>query len=472
MKKKLASWLFPITLILITLHSCSSEDDYFKSQDEKYTFNKFQVFSAQDGKIINYADGFKTLMERYDSLYTVSHTAKTMKRSFSKSEIVSSEYIEFNIRSQEFTTEVGEKYVLFPLIRNYQVDGIMVASLREDETIVEYYEMTTDERNYHEILNLFKAQYLKSNLKIKSKSTCGFDGYPACDIDTVIITVPKGGNGNGLPSGGSGGTSGGCSIYENCIDGNLDGGGGGGVPELTLSDCLKAKLANNNAKDLLNKDKIKIAKEQMTASHSTDVNEKAFSFGTNSSGDYVATDIKTSHNGSNVGWVATSGSVNILGAAHTHISGMYNSFSPGDLYAFQGSNHYNPNFIYLLVYGPDGMVFLLSITDPEKFADFVANYPAGSFLDMETGGWIRGSSLFDSFDSAYQQFVDTGLSVDESYANATAHVLNKYDIGATLSEQNITGDFNSIFVNETVSPSTSGGSSSKSTYAKTPDCNL
>ncbi|WP_292010561.1 hypothetical protein, partial [Chryseobacterium sp.] len=247
MRKKIIPWLLPVAISLFTLHSCSTEDDYMKSNDEKYTSNKFQVFSAQDGKTINYADGFKTLMERYDSLYNVSHTAKTMKRSFSKSEAVSTEYIEFNIRSQEFTTDNKEKYVLFPLVRNYQVDGIMVASLRENETIVEYYEMSTGEKNSQEILRLFKTQYVKTTVnKRLSKSACGFDGYPPCDIDTVIITVPKGGNGNGLPSGGSGGTSGGCSIYENCIDGNLDGGGGGGAPDLELSTCLQVRIQRSN----------------------------------------------------------------------------------------------------------------------------------------------------------------------------------------------------------------------------------
>ncbi|WP_419868942.1 hypothetical protein [Chryseobacterium sp. CT-SW4] len=255
MIKKIIPWLFPTALCLLILNSCSTEDDYLKSNDEQYTSNKFQVFTEQNGITVNYADGFKTLMERYDSLYNVSHTAKAMKTSFSRSETVSAEYIEFNIRSQEFTTDKGEKYVLFPLIRDYQVAGIMVAALKDEETFVEFYEMSSDEKNYSEILSLFTAQYLKSTVNNRlNKYACGFPGYPACDIEGIIITVPKsGGNGNGLPSGGSGGTSGGCSIYENCMDGNLDG-GGGGLPELQISPCLRIKnmLADPTLKSKIN----------------------------------------------------------------------------------------------------------------------------------------------------------------------------------------------------------------------------
>ncbi|WP_419870599.1 hypothetical protein [Chryseobacterium sp. CT-SW4] len=320
MRKKIIPWLFPVAISLFTFHSCSSEDDYFKSQDEKYTSNKFQVFSEQNGRTVDYADGFKTLMERYDSLYSVSYTAKTMKRSFSKSETISDGYIEFNIRSQEFTTDNKEKYVLFPLIKNYQVSGIMVASLREDETIVEYYEMSQDEKNYQEILNLFKAQYVKTAVnKRLSKSACGFDGYPPCDIDTVIITVPKtGGNGNGLPSGGSGGTSGGCSIYENCIDNNL-GGGGGGAPELNLNPCMVMKIRTGNS----------TFKDNITALE-------------NKTGDSYESGFRISNTGENQILQNAPGSStvnmsvfpNTIALMHSHYDGLYPIFSPGDIMFF------------------------------------------------------------------------------------------------------------------------------------------
>ncbi|WP_419870923.1 hypothetical protein [Chryseobacterium sp. CT-SW4] len=357
MRKKIILWLFSVAISLFTFHSCSSEDDYIKSQDEKYTSNKFQIFLAQDGKTINYAEGFKSLMERYDSLYTVSHTTKTMHRSFSKSESIASEYIEFNIRSQEFTTDNNEKYVLFPLIRNYQVDGIMVATLREEETIVEYYEMSKDEKNYQEILNLFKVQYLKSTVKSRlNKSACGFDGYPPCDIDTVIITVPKtGGNGNGLPSGGSGGTSGGCSIYQNCIDGNLDGGGGGGVPELELSSCFRTKL-------MISKQQIK-EKTNALFDQSKLTGEKGFM-------------------------------ANSDGLTSPIVTGEDHSVDFGDISGYEGYYHNHT---------PDG-VKIFSPGDIRKLFEFIIKLPAGISLDTAFGGMVSTEVCAGGCPDGYEYF--------------------------------------------------------------------
>ncbi len=388
MKKNLTFWLFPVTLGLIAMHSCSSEDDYFKSQDEKYTTNKFQVFSSQDGKTVNYADGFKTLMERYDSLYNVSHTAKTMKRSFSKSENIADQYIEFNIRSQEFTTDNNEKYVLFPLIRNYQVDGIMVASLREDETIVEYYEMSTDGKNYREILSLFKAQYVKTTVnKRLSKSACGFDGYPPCDIDTVIITVPKGnGNGTGLPPGGGGGTSGGCSIYENCIDNNLDG-GGGGAPELGLSPCFRTKLL--------------ISKQQIKEKVNTLFDQAK----------------QTGVNSGEKGFMANSN-----GSTSPIITGAEHSADFGDISGYEGFYHNHT----------PGGIKIFSPADIRKLFEFIIKLPAGTSLDTAFAGVVAtevcGGGCPDGYEYFYYVMTYIGNSSDAGTLYNHVHSLNFEDL--------------------------------------------
>ncbi|MDM1554156.1 MULTISPECIES: hypothetical protein [Chryseobacterium] len=124
---------------------------------------------------------------------------------------------------------------MFPLIRNHQVLGIIIAVLKNEDTYVEYLKMSPEAENYDTILELFRAQYIKSTLQNKNNTSkgsggpCGFEGAPPCDIDTIIIIVPGGGSGGGgLPPGGGGGPSGGCGPYEDCIHKPDDGGGGGG----------------------------------------------------------------------------------------------------------------------------------------------------------------------------------------------------------------------------------------------------
>ncbi|WP_419867820.1 hypothetical protein [Chryseobacterium sp. CT-SW4] len=374
MRKKIIPWLFLVAISLFTFHSCSSEDDYIKSQDEKYTSNKFQVFSEQGGRTVDYADGFKTLMERYDSLYSVSYTAKTMKRSFSKSETISDGYIEFNIRSQEFTTDKGEKYVLFPLIKNYHVSGIMVAALKDEETFVEFYEMSSDEKNYSKILSLFTTQYLKSTVNNSlNKYACGFPGYPACDIDTIIISVPKsGGNGNGLPSGGSGGTSGGCSIYENCMDGNLDG-GGGGLPELNINPCLKMKSIgkNDTTKSLMSNLKTKTGESSeygyILTKNGIDINGSLIQGATGSAG--IDFNVNTPVNG----------------FIHSHYTGLLSIFSVSDIFAiaelYKQGLIADMNSFIIGVVTASGTQYMIIIDDPIKFGAFAANLFEGNVFD-------------------------------------------------------------------------------------------
>ncbi|WP_419868524.1 hypothetical protein [Chryseobacterium sp. CT-SW4] len=395
MIKKIIPWLFPTALCLLILNSCSTEDDYLKSNDEQYTFNKFQVFTEQNGITVNYADGFKTLMERYDSLYNVSHTAKAMKTSFSRSETVSGEYIEFNIRSQEFTTDKGEKYVLFPLIRDYQVAGIMVAALKDEETFVEFYEMSSDEKNYSEILSLFTAQYLKSTVNNRlNKYACGFPGYPACDIEGIIITVPKsGGNGNGLPSGGSGGTSGGCSIYENCMDGNLDG-GGGGLPELNINPCLKMKSIgkNDTTKSLMSDLKTKTAEDS----------EYGFVL-TKNGNDLNGTPIQGS---SNTGEINFDVNAPVSGFIHSHYTGILSIFSASDIFAIaqlykQGLIADMNSFIMGVVTASDTQ-YIMVIDDSIKLGAFVANLFEGNTFDPV---------VLKNYEFVYQMF---GIDYDNS----------------------------------------------------------
>ncbi|WP_185269538.1 hypothetical protein [Chryseobacterium bernardetii] len=240
--------------IVFFLYSCRSED-LLSNNEEEYS-SKFKVFSNQEKEKIDYGKGFKTLLERYDSIHNVQHTPKALKKAWKNSSAMSDEYIEFNIRSQDITTKNKEVYTLFPLIRNHQVLGIIIAVLKNEDTYVEYLKMSPEAENYDTILELFRAQYIKSTLQNKNNTSkgsggpCGFEGAPPCDIDTIIIIVPGGGSGGGgLPPGGGGGPSGGCGPYEDCIHKPDDGGGGGGETTPTnptnQNPCEKMKSQNS-----------------------------------------------------------------------------------------------------------------------------------------------------------------------------------------------------------------------------------
>lgn len=110
------------------------------------------------------------------------------------------------------------------------------------------------------------------------------------------------------------------------------------------------------------------------------------------------------------------------GAAHTHLNGYYNCFSNGDIFTFQAGNAAYPSLIYNFAFASDGSVYLLTITDPVKYAAFVALFPQATNID-NNNGFAQGTNLFAAFDNAMSQFIKQGFSEDDAFANATAHIL-------------------------------------------------
>lgn len=190
-------------VVVLSFYSCNTEEDYLKNEDTKP--QKFSVFSAQEDQPVNYANGFKLLMEKHDEINSEQHTLKALNKAYSaKSSDMSDEYIEFNIRSQDIIVNEKDLYVLFPMIKNYQVAGILAAVLKDDETRVEFIKVNPEiEKEYYQtVLELFSTQYKKSTSNNKSANKgagggCGFPRAPACDIDEVIITIPNPQPGNG-----------------------------------------------------------------------------------------------------------------------------------------------------------------------------------------------------------------------------------------------------------------------------------
>lgn len=102
----------------------------------------------------------------------------------------------------------------------------------------------------------------------------------------------------------------------------------------------------------------------------------------------------------------------------------------------------------------------------------ISNFVVDAQGNIKSAGFKEGTELYNIFENTKDQFIKQGFSDDDAFANATAHILNKYDTGATLSQQDSSGNFNSIFVNENIIPSVPGQTLPSSTFTKTADCNL
>ncbi|ASK31091.1 hypothetical protein CEY12_13675 [Chryseobacterium sp. T16E-39] len=359
MKKNLIIRLVLSIALVTFMGSCSSEEDLFIRKEEKYS-KKFQVFTSKKEEAVNYGNGFKTLLERYDEIKNVQHTLKSIKKAWKNSSKIADEFVEFNIRSQDITTNNKEKYTLFPLIKNYTVGGIIIAVLKENDTQVEFLKMSSDADNYNEILGLFRAQYLKSNLKNKNLNKgaggpCGFDGAPPCDIETVVITIGGGGGGGSLPPGGGWVPPGGCGPYEDCLH-NPDAGGTAGSGDTpnnnqNANPCEKTKsnLENPNIKS-----KIAELKTQ-----STQGGEKGVMF--KADGTPSATKLGGDHN------VDFGNKTGYQGGYHNHTPTGIPMLSPPDIdqllqfaLAQGNGNPTNASNAYIGMVAPNGMHYVIS----------------------------------------------------------------------------------------------------------------
>ncbi|AZA91318.1 Uncharacterised protein [Chryseobacterium nakagawai] len=246
MKKNLAPRLMLLFALALSLQSCRTGEDYLSAKEEQYYSNKFQVFTSFNDEPIDYAKGFKTLMENYDGIHKTHYTRTSVIKSGNPGKS-DEEYVEFRLHSQSMLLEDDERWIIYLMVKNGQVSGLMAGILRNEETEVEFRKLDSGNDYYDEVLKIFSMAYLKQNLKnsLNNKGGgCGFDSDDACDIGNIDITPPKGGpKGTGPKSG--------CTGLNNCIkpDVNPGGGGGpGGTGSSYVEPCDKTKSLINNTK--------------------------------------------------------------------------------------------------------------------------------------------------------------------------------------------------------------------------------
>lgn len=256
---------------LSLLSSCRTEDGAIaqKQIEDK----RFAVFVPKSGKTVNYANGFASLMKKYDQVHLTNISGinnkpiiKNLSASANKS--VSSfqdigKYVEFNVRSQTVIEENGNKWVAFPKVENEKVTGLIIATLRDKETQVVFTDLDSNDQFYTENLPLFQQaldRYLskkKSKLNvvasIKNGAIASVDpgadpgtDPPAYETDIEGVTVkgkpkPSDNGTNGLPSGPS--TPIACEQIQGCYN-PAETGGGSAFPSPSasqLQDLIRDK---------------------------------------------------------------------------------------------------------------------------------------------------------------------------------------------------------------------------------------
>ena len=489
MRKKIIAMLLGILLILI---ACRTETDYVEKEEAKQSFAVFSATSSNKvaykknaktgNNQIDYASGFAYLLQRHDSIHHKNNTGLVnssnetiwddeVKQHFIKKS--SSAFIEFRIKSQTVVQENQDKWVVFPKIENGKVIDLVGVVLSDSETDVRYYYIDRESEFYKDNVSLFQEKYNK--YFTKSNRTAANRDAPDRDIDGVEIvfsTKPWWDLGKESTKGDTGTSGGGkCTEYDDCDQ--YDRAGGGGDVTQEKDPCAKVKNNNRDAKNLISKADVKNKKENILKDIKTDTNEKSFSFGKDKDGNYKTTEIKTGTSGNSVGVTITSPTLTIEAGVHTHTTSLFDCFSAGDFYALHGANTANSNFKNYYVFAEDA-AYVMTITNPSKFKNFTKNFPQSEYFDSTTGDWKNDTSIYNSFDNSYQQFLKSGMDEDLAFEYATALIMTKYDMGIAISKQDSLGNFNTVFVKENKIPIqiSPGIFINISHYEKTEDCNL
>ncbi|MCL1668096.1 hypothetical protein M2T82_08485 [Elizabethkingia ursingii] len=243
--EKILLYIPLLGVIAISLSSCRSEDTIVQQAQNKEISKNFTVFTPQKaGETIDYAKGFAYLMQRYDKLqktnlsginnkYIIDNFNASTEKNASIFQDAES-YVEFSVRSQVIKEKNGDKWVVYPKVKGNKVIALIVATLTQNRTYVNYEKF--EESNewfgknvvaFQEALNRFrkKVKPLALNASINPMAAggagCYWNGreYIGCEIEGVNISGGKpssGGSGGGGGENPEPGSGGGCAPHEDC----------------------------------------------------------------------------------------------------------------------------------------------------------------------------------------------------------------------------------------------------------------
>ncbi|WP_411898127.1 hypothetical protein [Elizabethkingia occulta] len=267
---------------LSLLSSCRSEDGAI--QQKQIEDNRFATFIPKSGKTINYADGFASLMKRYDNLHKTNLSGinnkpviGTLASNDKNASLFQNgeSYVESNIRSQTVTEKDDIKWVAFPKVQGNKVVSLVVGILSEKGTRVNYRTFGNGDDLYKGNVILFQAaldRRLKKTSKLALNASLNpialadpegcSDPYsvnydPKCkDIEEVIITKPKPltkePNPSPSPPPFPTDPDGRCGDYGDCSESSGNGSGGESSPNTSdVIEFIKPKYFIFNLKRYL-----------------------------------------------------------------------------------------------------------------------------------------------------------------------------------------------------------------------------
>ncbi|MDE5429495.1 hypothetical protein [Elizabethkingia meningoseptica] len=437
MKKNV--FIFPILAIFMSLmvSSCRVEDGFV--QDKQDNDKRFSVFVGEKENLINYADGFAFLMKRYDSLYQTNFSGINNKPVIRlsanfKGNILNlsniKPYVEFDIRSQVFKEENGDKWVVFPRIEDKIVTGLVVSLLSDNETYVSQHMLDDQSSFYKDNLTLFqsainskynreKSLSLNASLMPFANGDCGNDVQKCGNIQEVILTRLKvpiywvirwfGPSGN-APGGkdkshgpGGGGTKkddgktdksdgGECGAYMACKDGK-------GGTERTKEETLCSKVSK------IGRQEEAIALFKTLQGKTGEKKEYGYVLAKN--GKVSAFPLEGEEGKASIDF-----SVNgkIDGFIHSHYKGLLSIFSVADIFGmatlYKNGNIKDVNTFVIGVVTASGTQYMLIIDNLTKFDSFTK--------ELFTGNTVEPNVL-NAYQIAYEKIY--GISTQNTVEN-------------------------------------------------------
>lgn len=272
----------------------------------------------------------------------------------------------------------------------------------------------------------------------------------------MILLVNGTGGGYSGPLPGSGNSpGGGCPIYIDCIDDNMDGGGGNGNqnnPDAIGVECEVASVSVTNANNTLHDITVKTKMDDVLKSKINASNEFAVSIGKNSDGTFSISNPK--EGGITSGSVPAVTSGNYYGDGHSHAGGKADP-SAGDFYEMLGTMFSNPYFEVKYVYGNDfgtPEVYALIVHDSGLVAAFLANYPKSSNYDPATHTFQRGSPVGTEFFNIKElATAGTYINSGDQYGSSAiglAYILEKFNTSISLAKLDANGNLKKINISQ------------------------
>lgn len=310
--------------LVVSVQSCSTNEDSFASKKETYNSNKFQVFTSVNNETVDYAKGFSLLYTKYRKLHPDFSSNLNRNSEDEKATVY------FYLASQMFTTDDGSKVVIYPLVKADKVIGLVAGILNKEEDHVSYRVLSETTEHYHEILNIFSgrlAKKLQHSTMMRPADECGDDVGGCGTIEPVTITPPRNikGNDGGAgdndpdPYSWNGNPDGGCGAFGDCGGGNNS----NEPPQTPPNPCEKLKKQTTNI----------TFKNNITSleGKTGDGYESGYRIGTSADGSLQNQILQNKPGTQQVDLKAFSNTVTIM---HSHYDGLYPIFSPGDIIFF------------------------------------------------------------------------------------------------------------------------------------------